>query len=141
MRTSRWVLGLYAVIIFFGLLAALPNLFTKEQQANFPALLPKHGVSLGLDLSGGSHLVLEVDAKALKADRLRALQDTVRSTLRDARIPIKSVRSDADAVTATLANDGDRDKARPLLEALAIPLTGSSSFGSTTKDQIGRAHV
>jgi SecD/SecF fusion protein len=135
MRTSRWVLGLYAVIIFFGLLAALPNLFTKEQLANFPAFLPKHGVSLGLDLSGGSHLVLEVDGVTLKADRLRALQDTVRSTLRDARIPIKAVRGDANAVTATLANSADRDKALPLIQALAVPLT-PSAFGASTQTDL-----
>ncbi len=59
--------------ILFGILAALPNLFTAEQLARLPNVLPKQQVTLGLDLRGGSHLVLEVDAASLIRERLQIL--------------------------------------------------------------------
>ena len=62
MRTSRWLLATYAAVILFGMVTALPNLFPQSTLAQLPGWLPKQQVTLGLDLRGGSHLVLEVDA-------------------------------------------------------------------------------
>lgn len=81
MRTSRWVLVTYALIIIIGLLAALPNVLTPQQRASLPGWLPQKQITLGLDLRGGSHLVLEVDAAALKADRLKALAAETRTLM------------------------------------------------------------
>jgi SecD/SecF fusion protein len=75
MRTSKWVLGTYIFIIIAGIILALPNIFTKAQLDALPNWLPKKQISLGLDLRGGSYLVLEVDAAALKKDRVRAMLD------------------------------------------------------------------
>jgi preprotein translocase subunit SecD len=66
MRTSRWVVWTYTIIILAGIIAALPNVLTAKQLAALPSWFPKQQVTLGLDLQGGSHLVLEVDAAALK---------------------------------------------------------------------------
>ncbi len=61
MRTSPWLVLTYTVIIVFGILTALPNVLPKSVLDHVPAWLPHNQVSLGLDLRGGSHLVLEVD--------------------------------------------------------------------------------
>ena len=61
MRNSPWLVGTYALIIFFGLLVALPNVLPQSALDRVPSWLPHQRVSLGLDLRGGSHLVLEVD--------------------------------------------------------------------------------
>lgn len=68
MRTSRWLILIYVLIILVGLSAALPNLLTPGQRAALPGWLPSKPVTLGLDLRGGSQLVLEVDASALLND-------------------------------------------------------------------------
>lgn len=68
MRLSRWLILTYALIILVGLSAALPNLLTPGQRAALPGWLPSKPVTLGLDLRGGSQLVLEVDASALLND-------------------------------------------------------------------------
>jgi SecD/SecF fusion protein len=47
-----------------------------------PSWLPKNQVNLGLDLQGGSHLLLEVDLNALEAERLESLVDSIRVALR-----------------------------------------------------------
>ena len=62
-----------AAIILFGMLAAVPNVLTPEQQAKYGHFLPSNPVTLGLDLKGGSHLVLEVDSAALRKARERGL--------------------------------------------------------------------
>ena len=81
MRTSRTVLATYFLIIVIGLLAALPNVLSAQQIAAMPDWLPKKQITLGLDLRGGSHLVLEVDGPALKADRLKSLAAETRTLM------------------------------------------------------------
>ncbi|MCJ9672399.1 hypothetical protein, partial [Neorhizobium sp. SHOUNA12B] len=61
MRNSPWLVTTYLVIIFLGILVALPNVIPQSTLGRLPAWLPHNRVSLGLDLRGGSHLVLEVD--------------------------------------------------------------------------------
>ena len=47
--------------ILVGILFAVPNLFSRQQLDVLPDWLPKRQVALGLDLRGGSHLLLEID--------------------------------------------------------------------------------
>ena len=140
MRTSRGVMWAYALIILAGVIAALPNLFTQQQLAALPSFLPHKQVTLGLDLQGGSHLVLEVDAAALKKDRLNALLDEARAALRRQRITVQQARVAGDAVVVTVADEADRAKAAGLLEAMATPVTaigfsaGSSDIAVANAD-------
>jgi SecD/SecF fusion protein len=59
MSYSRWKIALYAVPILVGILLAVPNLLSRQQLDALPDWLPKRQVALGLDLRGGSHLLLE----------------------------------------------------------------------------------
>lgn len=122
----------YAIIILAGMLAALPNLFTPQQLAAMPAWFPKQQVTLGLDLQGGSHLVLEVDAEALKADRLRSLLDEVRAALRQERMPAQSARIVDNGINVTLSDAAQRAKATEVLKGLATPVGGA--FGPPKSD-------
>jgi len=70
MQTPRWLALLYGFVLFFGVLIALPNLFTEEQIKQIP-FMPDTRVTLGLDLRGGSYLVLEIDAAQMQRERLR----------------------------------------------------------------------
>src|SRR5690606_40753793 len=119
MKTSRWVLATYAAIILAGIIIALPNLFTASQLAAMPSWFPKHQVTLGLDLQGGSHLVLEVDAATLKADRLRSLLDDMRNTLRKERIDSRSARISSGVITVTIDNPDQLAKAQEVSGAMA----------------------
>ena len=101
MRTSKWLLATYAIIILFGIVIALPNVLSQKTLDSLPDWLPKNGVTLGLDLRGGSHLVLEVDSRALVAERLSTIADDTRTALREAGIAFTLQRA-ADAVTVTL---------------------------------------
>ena len=122
MRTRPWLLFVYAGVILFGLITALPNLLTPQQLAYLPSWLPKQQVTLGLDLRGGSNLVLEVDAAALQRERVQTLNADAVRVLRQARIQPESVWRDNNVVTITLREAASREQAMTLLRGLATPI-------------------
>ncbi|QGA56126.1 protein translocase subunit SecD [Brucella sp. 2280] len=133
MRTSKWVVALYSLVVLIGIIIALPNFFTQKQLDALPSWLPKRQVTLGLDLRGGSYLVLEVDAAALKKDRLRTLLDDARSKLRADRIQPQSIRVVGDAVVVTIPDADQRAKAETALRTL-ISQVNTSGFGTAIND-------
>jgi SecD/SecF fusion protein len=133
MRTSKWVVALYSLIVVIGLIIALPNFFTQKQLDGMPSWFPKRQVTLGLDLRGGSYLVLEVDAAGLKKDRLRALLDDARSKLRTERIQPQSIRAVGDAVIVAIPDADQRAKAETALRTL-ISQVNTSGFGTAIND-------
>ena len=56
---SRWKLALVALAVVFGLLFALPNVLPKDMRENLPGFMPSKTLNLGLDLQGGSYLLLD----------------------------------------------------------------------------------
>ena len=62
-----------ALLLLTGAIVALPNLLSQQALDSLPDWFPKKKIVLGLDLQGGSHLLLEVDVKALIAERLGAV--------------------------------------------------------------------
>jgi len=86
MVPSAWKLVLYGLVIVVGSLFALPNLLTPAQREAWPDWLPSKPVALGLDLRGGAHLVLEIDARALRREQMETLLGDAQAVLREARI-------------------------------------------------------
>ena len=117
MHISRLRLAVYAITVIFGILAALPNLLPNGVLAALPNILPKNQITLGLDLRGGSHIVLEVDASGLVKEHLQRLLADARSELRKASIGA-SFRRDASAVFVTLRDANDASRVRSLLNRL-----------------------
>ncbi len=68
-------------VCVLGLLVSLPNLLPSPA-----AWMPWRTVHLGLDLKGGSYLLMEVDMKAVIKERLDSLSDNARQALRTATI-------------------------------------------------------
>ena len=67
------------------MLFAVPNFVPEHTVKTWPQWAQRH-IVLGLDLQGGSHLLLEVDSNAVKAEKLKQVADDARRVLRDARI-------------------------------------------------------
>ncbi|MBX9621888.1 MAG: protein translocase subunit SecD [Alphaproteobacteria bacterium] len=102
-------------ICLLGLLFASPNFFTREQLENFPSWYPKSQITLGLDLQGGAHLLLEVDFDAVQKEQMASLADMARTTLRKERIGYTGLAAKKDFVTLTLRNPADLEKAKSLI--------------------------
>ncbi len=82
---SRWKALSIIVIALVVCLFAVPNFFPEAKVKTWPKWAQRHLV-LGLDLQGGSHLLLEIDSAAVKKDKLDQMRDDVRRTLREAKI-------------------------------------------------------
>ncbi len=106
---QTWKLVLILGACLLGVIFALPNAFSPETLAKWPRFVPKSQVALGLDLRGGSHLLLEVDMAAVEKERLGGLVDEARTQLTAAKIGYTDLRADADHVTFTV-RDLDRIK-------------------------------
>ncbi len=86
----RWKIVLIVAVCLLGVVYAAPNLINRDTVAQWsgtlPAWLPVKQVNLGLDLQGGSHLLLRVEYEAVQQERLEALVDGLRAELRRERI-------------------------------------------------------
>jgi preprotein translocase subunit SecD len=113
-------------IIFTALvvcLCAVPNFFPESTVKTWPKWAQRHLV-LGLDLQGGSHILLEVDANSVKKDKLEQVRDDVRRALRDARIPYTGLAVRNDNVEVRITRDTDLQNALTKLRELSQPLGG-----------------
>ena len=114
---SKWKVILVLGVVAFGLIFAVPNLFSEKFAAAVPEWLPHKQVNLGLDLQGGSHLLLEVDVKSVLRERLTSAVESVRSVLRGERIRYTGLGLRGDAVSVTIREAANVENARQLILA------------------------
>src|ERR1700760_1355858 len=82
---TRWkALGIILTALVVCL-CAVPNFFAEHTVKTWPAFAQRRLV-LGLDLQGGSYLLLSVDSNYVKKEKLDQVRDRVRQTLREAKI-------------------------------------------------------
>jgi preprotein translocase subunit SecD len=85
----RWkVLSIWALIAL-GVLFSIPSLLPPSARQHWPSFLPHSTINLGLDLAGGSHLLLEADQKDLLKQRLQSMEDTVATEMGRGTPPIQ----------------------------------------------------
>src|SRR5689334_14636294 len=118
---STWKTSAILATIVIGLWLAVPNLMPVTWREAMPSWLPHRAVTLGLDLQGGSHLLLEVDQNAIVKEQVETLRDDVRRTLRDARIGYTNLGVQGRSVQLTLRDPADRQRALDLLRPLGNP--------------------
>jgi preprotein translocase subunit SecD len=104
-------------------LCAVPNFFPEATVKGWPAWAQRRLV-LGLDLQGGSYLLLEVDSNYVKKEKLEQIRDDVRRTLRDAKIGYTGLAVRNDAVEVRVSRDTDVANALAKLRELSQPLGG-----------------
>lgn len=109
-----WLWGLTLI----AAAAALPSLLSATD-FDWPDFLPDPQVNLGLDLAGGSHILLEADPDQVAAQRLENMEETVRSLMRGSspedRIRIGDVSTANGRLSFMLDDPADLDRARELL--------------------------
>ncbi|HSV29661.1 MAG TPA: protein translocase subunit SecD, partial [Candidatus Omnitrophota bacterium] len=117
LQFPKWKIALIAVVCVLGVVWSLPNLLPRETTDKLPSWLQP--VSLGLDLQGGSYLLLEVDTQYVVREKLSSLIEAVRSELRKERIKYAELGvAGPDAVKVKVLDSADRDRARGLLRKL-----------------------
>jgi preprotein translocase subunit SecD len=84
----RWKQVWFWFLTLAAAAAALPSLF-ELANARWPSALPNPVIHLGLDLAGGSHILLEANPDQVTRQRLDTMEESVRSKLRLANPAIR----------------------------------------------------
>lgn len=101
-------------ICLVGIFFAIPNIIDNKNA------LPKwwQPVNLGLDLQGGSNLLLEVKMDEVLKERMSSIEDSVRQVLRENKIRYKTLTSNEEGVSVVIENTGSRAKAANLFRKI-----------------------
>src|SRR3974390_2539676 len=105
---TRWkpTLGIILTALFVCL-CAVPNFFPESTVKGWP-LLAQRRLVLGLDLQGGSYLLLEVDSNYVRKEKLDQIRDDVRRVLRESRIVYTGLNVRNDAVEVHISKDNEQ---------------------------------
>src|ERR1700679_2263549 len=112
---SRWKIIAVIAVCVLGILIAVPNLLSRDTLAKLPGWVPTRQVNLGLDLRGGSYLLLQIDLNTLNKERLDGTLDSARTALRTAKIPFTNADADGNDVKITLRDPPQTQDAIPTL--------------------------
>jgi protein-export membrane protein SecD len=135
---SRWKVILIVGISLAAVLFTLPNFFSPSQLSSLPNWAQRR-MPLGLDLQGGSHLLLQMNADELRRNWLETINDDVRQTLRQDRIGYSGLATTRDEVRVTIRSPEQMEQAFTKLQALARPIN-NAIFGTSTRDlEVARA--
>ncbi|GGC50196.1 protein translocase subunit SecDF [Siccirubricoccus deserti] len=126
---ARWKTTAILAVCLLGILLCLPNLFPKAELPGWARQF-----SLGLDLRGGSYLLLEVDMNAVVRERLESLADAARTRLRQQNIGYVNLAADAPGrrVTFRVRDPGQAAAAAAVMREQANQIP--TGVGTTTPD-------
>jgi preprotein translocase subunit SecD len=148
-QSPQWKIILVWIVCLCGALFALPNILPPPILNKLPAFLPKERVRLGLDLSGGAHLLLEVDLKTADQEYVNQTIEAVRFALRKGNIgyvnlPV-SASSEETVITFSLLDSTQAGRAKMLLSAIdpdfKITIEGTTVRMAPTDVALSRRHV
>jgi preprotein translocase subunit SecD len=125
-RLPSWRTLVVAAVCLFGILALVPNFLPESARQALPGWLPNRAITLGLDLQGGSYLLLEVDVAPVFQERLESMVGDVRAGLRAARVGYRGLGVQGDAVALTLTDPAQRDQALAEIDKLNPVTVGAS---------------
>ncbi|HEX8841387.1 MAG TPA: protein translocase subunit SecD, partial [Sphingomicrobium sp.] len=128
----RWKVWLIGLVIALGVLFSIPSLIAgTPAAASWPKWLPQYKISLGLDLAGGSHLLLEADARDALKQRLQGMEDSVSTELRRApRIEVGDISTAGGRLSFMVRDPTQVDAAVERMRNLTKPvqLTGNRDW-------------
>lgn len=104
-----WKKALIGVICAMGVLYAAPNFFPEGTFDGLPSFAPGKTLSLGLDLQGGSHLLMEVETDAVVKERLESTVDAIRRMLRAERVGYTGLGVEGGAAVFALRDQSQAD--------------------------------
>src|SRR4051795_4283364 len=119
---TRWKALAIILTALVVCLFAVPNFFPQERVKTWPAWAQRH-IVLGLDLQGGTYLLLEIDANAVKKEKIDQVRDEIRRVLREAKIGYTGLASRVDSAEVRV-KDTDLPTALSKLRELSQPLGG-----------------
>jgi SecD/SecF fusion protein len=125
------------LVSVLGILLAIPNFFSKETTANWPSILPHQGMTLGLDLQGGSHLLLQVNRDSIISERLRGLRRDARQLLAGERGIGNIITTEGNGIVVELTDPTQKEAARTALQGMQNNISGTMGIGGIPELEFG----
>ncbi|MCA1907630.1 MAG: protein translocase subunit SecD [Magnetospirillum sp.] len=117
LQFPKWKIVMVLLVALCGAIWAAPNLLPRETTDRMPSWWQP--VSLGLDLQGGSYLLLEVDTAYVKREHLTGLVEVLRAALRKEKVRYAELGvSGLDSVKVRVSDEAERERVRPELRKL-----------------------
>src|SRR3954471_12147262 len=134
----KWKIWLVSLVVALGVLFSIPSLIAGTTlSGSWPKWLPQYKISLGLDLAGGSHLLLEADARDAQKQRLQAMEDSVSTELRrDPEVDVGDISTAGGRLSFLVRDPTQVDAAVERMRTLSQPLqlTGNRDWDVTVAD-------
>ena len=133
----RWKVWSIVLVLLAGVVLALPSLM-PERTATQLGLARMPRINLGLDLSGGSHLLLEADTADLAKQNLQKMEDSIRTEMRrnDPPIGIGDIATDGGKLSFMVRDVTQLDAAveRARAQTQAVGVTGQRDWNVAVVD-------
>ncbi|HEX8527070.1 protein translocase subunit SecD [Allosphingosinicella sp.] len=122
----RWKVWATTLTLIVGILLAIPNFIPEHLTRGWPAFATQR-INLGLDLAGGSHLLLEAQTQEVASQELDDMRTTMRRATRSNQIEIEALTADGGNVSFVVKNPGQVAQAAQLArdQTRAVGLGGS----------------
>ena len=140
-QLSRWKITLVALSLVLGLFLAYPSVLSPAQREALPSWLPSNGLNLGLDLQGGSYLLLEVDVPEMREKRISNLMEDVRVSLREDQVNIMGMQREPGGVVVTVAEGAAYDTAFNTLRTMAQQGMGATGQPDRVATKLGGGRI
>jgi protein-export membrane protein SecD len=120
---SRWQAILVLGLVLVGLIFTTPNFLPEGTRNALPNILPKSTINLGLDLQGGSYLLLEVDMPGVVKERMESMRADLRTALRREKpaINFDNLNLTRDTLSVRIIDPMQIEAARKILRDTASP--------------------
>lgn len=132
---SRWQTILIWLAVALGAAYAAPNIIPASYLSSLPSWAPTRPMTLGLDLQGGSHILLQIEKSELVEERIVTTRDDIRRLLRDKKIGYTGLTGSGKSVQVRIRDAGDVAAAKEALGELTQPIT-SGLFGGGTVTEL-----
>lgn len=128
-KLSKSRIFIIVAICLLGLFFSIPNILPNKDN------LPKwwQPVNLGLDLQGGSNLLLEVKVDDVIRESMATVEESVRQALRENKIRYQNLQANNDSVAVKIDNLNQRNKAAGLFRKIDNDLNVSEEGDGTLR--------
>ncbi|MET3594957.1 MULTISPECIES: protein translocase subunit SecDF [Mesorhizobium] len=130
---SRLKMVLIWLAVAVTVILAAPNLFPASTLAQLPNWVPKRQMTLGLDLQGGSHILLQMDQNDLIKDQLETTRDEIRTLLREAKINYTGLSGAGRTVQVRISDQSQVDAAKAALKPITNPVNAGLFTGGSVQ--------
>ena len=135
-----WKIFIVFILVSLGVVFAIPSILYQEDTGNWYL---DNRLNLGLDLQGGSYLLLEVQTDVLIEEEFENFSDTVRIIARENRVKINNIERIDEELKVRFDSEEKLDEIRSsfLQNYRSVKFTVKNNIASISIDQLYKKSI